>query len=82
MNALLFFPLGLTFSQIIYRESAWKAFKNTVFFSFLLSFGIEALQFAFSCGTAELSDLLLNTFGAAVGALPVLIAEKLKKSKK
>ena len=79
MNAVLFFPLGLSFSQLIYRGNAKKTFRNTVISAFLLSFCIEFLQFVCSCGTAELSDLLLNTLGAVIGALPVLIAGKIKK---
>ena len=79
MNALLFFPLGLSVPQLIYRVNAWKTFRNTILFAFLLSFCIEFLQYVLSSGTAELSDLLLNTSGAAIGALPVLIAGKIKK---
>ncbi|MDO4982690.1 MAG: VanZ family protein [Eubacteriales bacterium] len=78
MNAVLFFPLGLSFSQLIYRGNAEKTFRNTVLSALFLSFCIEFLQYVLSSGTAEISDLLLNTSGAAIGALPVLIAGKIK----
>lgn len=74
MNALLFFPLGLSFSQTVYRGDAWRAYRKTVLFAFLLSFFIEFMQFAFSSGNTEMSDLVFNVLGAAIGALPVLFA--------
>lgn len=79
MNALLFFPLGLSVPQLIYRENAWKAFRNTVIFAFLLSFCIELLQYALSLGNAEMSDLVFNTLGAAVGACSILISHRRRR---
>ena len=49
----------------------WKriSFLKTVFMGFLFSLTIEFMQFAFYKGVAEVDDLILNTFGVAIGYL-------------
>ena len=62
LNALVFVPLGLYLSML--GMKAWKAI--------LLGFGVsvlfEALQYALSIGAADVTDLLMNTLGTAIGA--------------
>lgn len=63
-NIIWFVPFGL-FVKRIGRQS----FAKTVLFGFCLSLTIEVLQYVFGTGYSELDDLVLNTLGAAVGAL-------------
>ncbi|HFI2446230.1 TPA: VanZ family protein [Streptococcus suis] len=58
-NLLLFLPLGLLFSF------SWK--KLSLFVGAILL--VEACQFFFSLGFFDLSDILLNTSGFALGNL-------------
>lgn len=61
MNLFLYFPLGLTCSQIIGEK--------TIFLGFLLSFVIEWWQFQAGTGIAQVSDVLCNTLGASVAVI-------------
>lgn len=65
MNALLFCPLGMTLTVI--------AGVYSIVFAFLMSLGIEVWQYAAGTGMAQGTDVIMNTLGAAVGALPVMI---------
>ena len=62
LNALVFVPFGLYLAMLGMKP--WKAI--------LLGFGVsvlfEALQYAFSIGAADVTDLLMNTLGTAIGA--------------
>ena len=61
-NIIWFVPFGFLLKKLT-RMTTMKI----IFFGFLLSLFIEAMQFVFGVGVSEIDDLLLNTLGAAVG---------------
>lgn len=65
MNVLLFYPLGLTLTVLI---GPWS-----ILVAFILSFGIESWQYVTGTGVAQVSDLLMNTLGCAIGTVPYFI---------
>lgn len=65
MNALLYYPFGLTLTGLIGPRS--------ILVAFLLSAGIEIWQFSAGTGLAQGTDVIMNTVGCAVGALPWLV---------
>lgn len=65
MNMILFYPLGLTLTVLI---GPWS-----IVVAFVLSFGIEAWQYVAGTGVAQGSDVLMNTLGCVVGAVPYFI---------
>lgn len=65
MNALLYYPLGLTLTVLI---GPWS-----ILVAFVLSLTIETWQYFAGTGLAQGTDVLMNTLGCAIGALPWLI---------
>ena len=65
MNVILFYPLGLTLTVLI---GSWS-----IMVVFVLSFGIEVWQYVAGTGVAQGSDVLTNTLGCVVGAVPYFI---------
>lgn len=63
-NIAWFVPLGYWLVRVKGRP-----ILRAVLCGFLLSLFIETMQFVLGSGVSELDDLLLNTFGTAVGAL-------------
>lgn len=64
-NIIWFVPLGM---YVRYRK-AERGILRAAVLGFVLSFSIEAMQYMFGTGISELDDLILNTAGAALGAL-------------
>lgn len=73
MNALLYYPLGLTLTVLI---GPWS-----ILCSFLLSMGVESWQYFAGTGLAQGTDVIMNTLGSVIGALPCIIVNQLKKRK-
>ena len=67
MNLFLYFPLGVSLSFLIGPCSILAAFA--------LSLGIESWQYFVGTGLAQGTDVIMNTFGAAIGALPWIIVK-------
>ena len=75
MNIFLFFPLGLTLSNVLPQEwSRWGRIALTTLFGCLLSIGVEFAQYRFSLGMVEADDVICNTLGASIGACSLCIA--------
>lgn len=74
MNAFLFYPLGLTLTVLI---GPWSILVSGV-----LSFVIELWQYVLGTGIAQGSDVLMNTLGCVIGAVPYFIGLLLKKISK
>lgn len=79
-NVLLFFPFGFFLSEFFTEvmlvnpvNCLLKVSITAICFSLLL----EILQYTFHIGFFELSDILLNTVGAIIGALLALSGRKL-----
>ena len=62
-NILWFVPFGFLLPMLLTRAS----FLKIIAIGFMFSFAIEASQFIFYKGVAELDDLILNTIGVAIG---------------
>ena len=71
MNVLLYLPLGLTLTAVIGQRALVAAF--------LLSLGIESWQYFAGAGLAQGSDVICNSLGAALGALPYGLVSLLKQ---
>lgn len=62
MNALLYYPLGLSLTVLI---GPWS-----IFVAFTLSTSIETWQYFAGTGLAQGTDVIMNTLGTAIGAIP------------
>lgn len=74
MNALLYYPLGLSLSVFL---GPWS-----ILIAFLSSVVIESWQYLSGSGLAQGTDVIMNTLGAAIGALPFLIVREIVKRQK
>ena len=74
MNALLYYPLGLSLSVFL---GPWS-----ILITFLSSVVIESWQYLSGSGLAQGTDVIMNTLGAAIGALPFLIVREIVKRQK
>ena len=71
-NALFFVPLGIYLSVLDITDRAWKR----VMTGFLASIAFEGAQYLFAIGASDITDVIMNTLGTALG---VLIGIKLKQ---
>lgn len=65
MNVFLYYPLGLSLTAVLGPQAVLAAF--------CLSLGIETWQYAAGTGLAQGTDILCNTLGCALGAVPWLL---------
>ena len=82
MNVFLFFPLGLTLSNALPRK--WHRWLRIILITLIgcaLSAGIEYTQYRYALGLAETDDVICNTLGAFLGAVSLLIAHAIEKSR-
>lgn len=74
MNAFLFYPAGLLASALLPPTWQRKTRILTVFVLFAaISMGIEYCQYHFARGYLQTDDVIHNTLGALLGALPTVI---------
>lgn len=71
MNALLYYPLGLSLSVFL---GPWP-----ILVAFLSSVAIESWQYLSGSGLAQGTDVIMNTLGAAIGVLPFIIVREIVK---
>ena len=74
-NVVAFLPLGLVLSLFLSSSKQLgtkRCIKRVALATALLSLLIETLQLLFKVGLFELTDIVLNTFGAVVGAFIAL----------
>lgn len=62
-NILLFIP----FPFLIYYVSGTRSFKKVLLLSASVSVIVEAIQYIFRIGVADIDDLVLNVMGAFLG---------------
>ena len=62
-NALFFVPLGIYLSLLNITEKAWHG----IFIGLAISIACEAVQYLFKIGASDITDVLMNTLGAAIG---------------
>ena len=72
LNILIFMPFGL-YAGVLFKK--WSFGKKVLLF-FLTSLLLESLQFIFRVGTFDITDLINNTLGGAIGVLIYLGIEK------
>ncbi len=76
LNVVIFIPLGI-YAGILFRK---RTIALKVFFFFLISLLLEALQFVFRFGIFDITDLMTNTCGGIIGYLLFVILEKSNKN--
>lgn len=76
MNVIIFLPLGI-YAGILFKR--WNFGKN-VFFFFLISLFVEALQFILRVGAFDITDTITNTLGGIIGLLIFKAIEKVFKN--
>lgn len=78
LNVLIFVPFGIYLSIL---KPDWS-FVQKVVPIFLVSLFFESLQYIFSIGATDITDLLGNTLGGIFGIIFYLLIHKLLKCKK
>lgn len=67
MNALLYFPLGLSLSALLGLKS--------VLIGIAVSVAIESWQFFAGTGLSQGTDVIMNSLGSAVGMIPWIVTK-------
>ena len=62
LNTMLFLPMG------IYLKMFGLSWKKAVFLGFGISLSFEVCQYILAIGVSDITDLMTNTLGAALGA--------------
>ena len=73
-NIACFVPFG-----IYQRWQKNRKILTIMLMGFLFSSFIETMQYVLGTGVSELDDLILNTFGAVLGALFIKLFERKKR---
>ena len=76
-NILIFVPLGMYISVVVRKFNLVAAFVA----GFTLSLIYETVQYELICGAADVTDVLMNTLGALIGAILYLILKALFRKK-
>lgn len=77
LNMIIFIPFGLYLSMVKLNWSFWKKITSIAGVSLLF----ELLQFLFAIGGTDITDLISNTLGGAVGIGFYLVFTKIFKEK-
>ena len=80
LNAFIFLPLGLSLPFLLPDNIKRKALA-TILIAAVFSICIEAVQFVFKLGLCETDDVLMNTFGAAIGTFSYIVAQRITSQK-
>lgn len=82
-NIAVFVPFGFTLAEFLASAehiTGWRCLKYATLTALGLSLGIECLQLILRAGMFELTDLVLNSAGAALGAaLPSYLNRTFRK---
>lgn len=70
MNVVIFIPFGLYLKMINIDT------KKAIISGLLFSLVMEVCQFVFKIGASDITDILTNTFGTAIGAVLYLLLTK------
>lgn len=77
LNILIFVPFGIYLSIL---KPSWS-FIQRIIPIFLVSLSFESLQYIFSIGATDITDLIGNTLGGVIGVLFYFLIYKLFKCK-
>lgn len=64
-NVLVFVPFGMCMEMLLQKSGVFMK----ICFGFLLSLSFEVMQYVFSIGASDISDLIGNTLGCLIGIL-------------
>lgn len=70
LNTILFFPFGFLL-QMVNKKNKLSLLQ--ILIPFIASASIEILQYIFSVGVTDITDVICNTLGAVFGAISYLI---------
>lgn len=73
LNVLIFVPFGI-YTGILFKRWTWI---NKIFFFSLSSLMFEGLQFMLRIGAFDITDIITNTIGGAIGLMVFEVIEKL-----
>ncbi len=73
LNVVIFVPLGI-YAGVLYKQ--WRMGAKLLFV-FLVSCMFEAIQFIFSIGAFDITDIITNTSGGMIGLILFGAIEKL-----
>ena len=76
LNVMIFIPAGFYFSAFSKKNAAWG-----IVFCALLSLVFEVAQWIFALGASDITDLITNTVGGALGTILYVSLRKLFKGK-
>ena len=76
-NVLIAIPAGIYVMFLSKKDSFLRALLTV----FLLSLGIEIIQFIFKIGASDIDDIILNCLGGVVGILIYYLLKKIFKTK-
>ena len=74
-NVIIFIPFGFFMPM----ASRYRSFFLTLFYSFGLSFLVEAFQLITLVGSFDVDDLLLNTIGGVIGYVIFVICNTIRR---
>lgn len=77
MNVAAFIPLGMYLSMLKLPKKIWAR----ILAGFGLSLAFETAQYVFAIGTSDVTDLINNTLGTAIGVLVYFVIKKLLREK-
>ncbi|WP_223556023.1 VanZ family protein [Lysinibacillus sphaericus] len=75
-NVLMFVPAGIY--VILHNKN--KSILINLFLIFLISLGIEIIQYIFSIGATDIDDIILNVVGGSIGLLIYNLLKKIFKN--
>lgn len=70
LNTVLFFPFGFLLQMLCKKN---KMCIYPIVIPFIVSVAIETLQYVFSLGVTDITDIISDTFGAILGCLSYLL---------
>lgn len=76
-NIIIFIPFGVFISMAVRKFNLVAAFV----YGAVLSFVYETIQYILVCGAADITDVIMNTAGALIGAIVYLIFKVIFKNK-
>jgi glycopeptide antibiotics resistance protein len=71
LNVLVFIPFG------VYLKMFGKPDGKTVLYGFAFSFALELCQFILAVGVSDITDIITNTTGTAIGVCSYVLAGKI-----
>ena len=77
-NILVFVPAGVYFTAFFGERKWWEGIGA----SFLISLSFEIIQWIFSIGVSDITDLLGNTLGGVLGTLLFVLFGKILSKKR